>query len=67
VTWIKLKLISVHLEIVLMLTQDRCIVCAERVIGSEIVSDAPVELLRYVGQVEAHLGLFGDSVHLSTR
>jgi hypothetical protein len=24
-----------------MLTQDRCTVCAERVIGSEIVSDAP--------------------------
>ena len=30
-----------HLEIVLMLTQDRCTVCAERTIGSGIVLDAP--------------------------
>ena len=29
------------LEIVLNLTQDRCTVCAERTIGSEIVLDAP--------------------------
>jgi hypothetical protein len=28
------------LEIVLILTQDRCTVCAERKIGSEIVLDA---------------------------
>jgi hypothetical protein len=26
-----------------------------------------MELLWYVGQVEAHLGLFRDSVHLGTR
>jgi hypothetical protein len=35
-------LVLVCLEIVLILTQDRCTVCAERNIGSEIVSDAPV-------------------------
>jgi hypothetical protein len=29
------------LEIVLILTQDRCTVCAERTIGSEIILDAP--------------------------
>jgi hypothetical protein len=34
-------LILVCLEIVLILTQDRCTVCAERTIGSEIVLDAP--------------------------
>jgi hypothetical protein len=33
-------LISILLEIVLILTQDRCTVCAERIIGSEIVLDA---------------------------
>jgi hypothetical protein len=33
--------ISVRLEIVLILTQDRCSVCAERTIGSEIILDAP--------------------------
>jgi hypothetical protein len=31
----------VHLEIVLILTQDGCTVCAERSIGLEIVLDAP--------------------------
>ena len=35
------KLISVSLEIVVLLTQDRCTVCVERTIGSEIVLDAP--------------------------
>ena len=34
------ELIFFHLEIVLMLTQDRCTVCAERTIGSEISLDA---------------------------
>ena len=29
------------LEIVRILTQDRCMVCAKRTIGSEIVSDGP--------------------------
>jgi hypothetical protein len=31
----ELKLVSVHLEIVLNLKEDRCTVCAERTIGSE--------------------------------
>jgi hypothetical protein len=34
-------LVLVCLDIVLTLTQDRCSVCAERSIGSEIVLDAP--------------------------
>jgi hypothetical protein len=36
----KCNLNSVCLEIVLILTQDRCRVCAERPIGSEIILDA---------------------------
>jgi hypothetical protein len=32
---------SVHLEIVLILEQDRCTVCSERTIGLEIIFDAP--------------------------
>jgi hypothetical protein len=35
------KVISVYLEIVLILTQDRCMVCAEHTIGSKIILDAP--------------------------
>ena len=41
VTKLNWKLILVCLEIVLILTQDPCTVCAERTIGSEIVLDAP--------------------------
>jgi hypothetical protein len=33
--------LSIRLEIVLILTQDRCMVCAEHTIGSKIVLDAP--------------------------
>ena len=33
---------SVHLEMVLVLVQDRCTVCTKRTIGSYIVLDAPV-------------------------
>jgi hypothetical protein len=35
------KLDLVHLEIVVILTQDRCTVCAKHTIGSEIILDAP--------------------------
>ena len=31
----------VHLEMVLVLVQDGCTVCAKRTIGSDIVLDAP--------------------------
>ena len=35
------NLTSFHLEIVLVLVQDRCTVCAERTMGSEIILDEP--------------------------
>ena len=35
------NLVSVRLETVLVSVQDRCMVCAKRTIGSEIVLDAP--------------------------
>jgi hypothetical protein len=41
VTWLQWMLILVYLDIVLTLTQDRCTVCTERNIGSEIILDAP--------------------------
>ena len=43
------KVASVCLEIVLILTQDRCTVCAKRTIGSDIVLDASDD----VGHVES--------------
>jgi hypothetical protein len=41
VTRLKWKLISVRLEIMLILIQDRCTVCAKRTVASETVFDAP--------------------------
>jgi hypothetical protein len=38
---LKWKLISVYLEIVLIMTQDRCIVYVERTIGSQIILVVP--------------------------
>jgi hypothetical protein len=37
---------SIRSEIVLILTQDRCTICVERTIASEIVLDAPDGTLR---------------------
>ena len=52
-TKLKWKLVSVRLEIVLILTQDRCTLCAERTIGSEIVLDAPDGTLGDMGHLES--------------
>jgi vacuolar-type H+-ATPase subunit I/STV1 len=60
------NLILVCLKTVLVLVQDRCTLCAERTIGSKIILDTPMELLRNVGHVESHFGLFG-TVLLSVR
>jgi hypothetical protein len=35
------NLVSVHSEMVLVSVQDRCMVCDERIIGLEIILDAP--------------------------
>ena len=47
--------------------QDRCTVCAEHIIASEIILDAPEELLGDVGHVESSFGLFGDSASIGAR
>jgi hypothetical protein len=53
------NVVSVHLETVFVLVQDRCMVCTKRTIGSVIVLDeAPVE---------THFGLFGHSANLDSR
>ena len=66
-TRLKWKVISVRTETVLILTQDSCTLCAERTIGSEIVLDAPMELLVDVGHVESCFVPFGDSVSVGER
>ena len=49
-------------DIVLILTQDRCTICVERTIGSEIILDAPDGTPRDVGLVECHFDPFRDIV-----
>ena len=67
VTWVKWILVSIHLEIVLVSTQDRSTVCAERTIGSKINLVHLMVLLGDVDEVEARFSLFRDSVNLDAR
>jgi hypothetical protein len=61
------ELCSVRLEIVLILTQDRCTVCTERTIGSKIVWDALDGLVSDMCRVEFCFSPFGDNVSVSAR
>jgi hypothetical protein len=58
---------SVRLKIVLILTQDRCTVCAECTAGLEIILDGPMELLGDMGLVESRFYPFGDSPSVGAR
>ena len=51
-------LVLVCFERVVILTKDRCMVCAEHTIGSEIILDAPDGTPSDIGHVESR------SVHL---
>jgi hypothetical protein len=62
VTRLKWKLVLVLLEIVLILTEDRCTVCVEC-----IILDATDELLGDMSHLESHFFLFGDSASVSER
>ena len=66
-TRLKWNLVSVLSDIVLILMQDRCMVCAEHTIGSESFWAHPMELLGDVGHVESRFGPLGDSVSVGTR
>jgi hypothetical protein len=64
--YLETMLMSVRLEIVLMLTLDRCTVCTLRTIGLNIILDAPDGTPRDMGQLESCFILFGDSVNVGT-
>ena len=64
---LKWKLVSVCLEIVLILSQDRCTICAECTTGMEIVLGVPHGTLGVVGEVDVRFSPFGDSVNLGAR
>ena len=65
--WVIWNLVSIRLEIVLVLVQDRCMVYARRTMRSKIILDTMMELLCIKAQVDARFGLFGDSAKLDTR
>ena len=56
-----------HLEIMIILTQDNYTVCVECAIGLEIVWTHLMELLGDMGHVKSHFFLFGDSVSVGAR
>ena len=65
--WVLWNFVLDHLEIVLVSVEDRCMVCAKRTTGSDIVFNAPMVLLGVESQVEAPFTLFVDSANLDTR
>ena len=67
VAWVKWKLILLCLEIVLILAQNMCTVCAECTMGMEIILAVPDGTLGDVGQGEARFSPFEDSFSLDTR
>ena len=66
-TWLKWKLVSVCLEIVLILTQDRCTVCVEHTWAGKSFWTHPMELLGDVGHMESHFFQFGCRVSVGAR
>ena len=63
----QVALVSISFKILLISTQDRCILCARCAIGSKISLDATDGILGDIGQVEDRLSLFGDSVNHDAR
>jgi hypothetical protein len=57
----------VCLEMVLILVQDRCMICIERTAGSKIIWTQTMEHLGDMGQVESCFGLFAESVSIGAR
>jgi hypothetical protein len=67
VTWVKWKLVSIHLETVLILAQDRCRGYGKCTRAWKSFWPHPMELLGDVGRMEARFSLFGDNVNLDVR
>ena len=66
-TWVLWNLVLDLSEIVLELVEDRCMVCAKRNIGLDIVFNALMVLLGDEAQVEARFGQFEYSANLDVR
>ena len=58
---------SLRLEMVLVLVQDWCTVCAKRTMGQISFRTHPMVLLGDEAQLESCFGPFGDSANLDAR
>jgi hypothetical protein len=67
VMWFKWKLISVHLEVMLILTQDSYTVCANVPLARKLFWRHPMELLGDMGRVKSCFGRIGDGVSIAAR
>jgi hypothetical protein len=65
VTWVMSNLVWVHLEMVLVSVQDRCMVCTKYTMLTGIVLG--IVLLDDENQVGAHFVPFGDYANLDAR
>ena len=61
------NLTSFRLETVLVLVQDRCMVCAKHTMGLDIVFNTSMVLLGDEAQVEARFSPCGESANLDAR
>ena len=61
------NLLFVHLEIVLVSVQDRCMVCAKLPSAQKSFWTHSMVLLGDEAQVEDRFGPFGDSANLDSR
>ena len=64
---LKWKLVLAHLDVVRILTQDRCMVCANIPYAQKTFWTHAMELLGDMGHVESCFGPFGDSVSVGAR
>ena len=65
-TWVRWNLVSICLEIVLVLVQDRCTVCT-KCTAWKMFRMHPTELLGDVGHVGPRFDPFGDIVIVGAR
>jgi hypothetical protein len=66
-TRFKWKLVSVHLEIVIILSLDRCTFASNIPQAQKSFLTRAMDHLGDVGHVESHFGMFGESVSVSGR
>ena len=63
--WVMWNLVSICLEIVLVLLQERCKVCAKHTMAQKSFWTHQMVLLSDEAQVQARFGLFSDSTVLT--